>query len=95
MLVVNYTPGAGWSVPEIKPYGPLSIDPMSSCLQYCPNVFEGMKVCPSTLCGKRLSSIHSSTPIRRIWDRMERSDYSDRTKIWSVLLVLPLVLHYL
>ena len=49
--MVNYTPSTGWSAPEIKPYGPLSIDPMSSCLQYCPNVFEGMKVCPSyTLC---------------------------------------------
>ena len=43
--MVNYAPGVGWSAPEIKPYGPLSIDPMSSCLQYCPNVFEGMKVC--------------------------------------------------
>lgn len=44
MLVVNYDPIEGWSAPEIKPYGPLSLDPMSSCFQYCPNVFEGMKV---------------------------------------------------
>ncbi|KIM47308.1 hypothetical protein M413DRAFT_440756 [Hebeloma cylindrosporum] len=43
MLVINYAPGTGWSAPEIKPYGPLSLDPMSSCFQYCPNVFEGMK----------------------------------------------------
>ncbi|KDR70050.1 hypothetical protein GALMADRAFT_230375 [Galerina marginata CBS 339.88] len=43
MLVVNYDPVNGWSAPEIKPYGPLSFDPMSSCFQYCTNIFEGMK----------------------------------------------------
>ncbi|RDB27397.1 Branched-chain-amino-acid aminotransferase, mitochondrial [Hypsizygus marmoreus] len=43
MLVMNYEPTAGWSAPEIKPYGPLSLDPACSCFQYCPNVFEGMK----------------------------------------------------
>ncbi|PFH46896.1 hypothetical protein AMATHDRAFT_77449 [Amanita thiersii Skay4041] len=43
MLVTEYTPQAGWSAPEIKPYGPLSLDPACSCFQYCPNVFEGMK----------------------------------------------------
>lgn len=43
MLIVNYDPVNGWSTPEIKPYAPLILDPMSSCLQYCPNVFEGMK----------------------------------------------------
>lgn len=44
MLVAEYDPKRGWSAPEIKPYGPLSLDPASSCFQYCPNVFEGMKV---------------------------------------------------
>ncbi|KAJ3508550.1 hypothetical protein NLJ89_g5698 [Agrocybe chaxingu] len=43
MLVVHYDPVHGWGAPEIKPYGPLILDPMSSCFQYCPNVFEGMK----------------------------------------------------
>ncbi|TBU38847.1 branched-chain amino acid aminotransferase II [Dichomitus squalens] len=43
MMVVHYDPVNGWSAPEIKPYGPLSIDPASSCLQYATNVFEGMK----------------------------------------------------
>lgn len=43
MLIMNHDPVHGWSAPEIKPYAPLSLDPMSSCLQYCPNVFEGMK----------------------------------------------------
>lgn len=43
MLTVSYDPESGWSAPEIKPYGPLVLDPISSCFQYCPNVFEGMK----------------------------------------------------
>ncbi|EPQ61304.1 branched-chain amino acid aminotransferase II [Gloeophyllum trabeum ATCC 11539] len=43
MLVATFDPAHGWSAPEIKPYGPLSLDPASSCFQYCPNVFEGMK----------------------------------------------------
>ncbi len=44
MLVVAYDPISGWNDPQIKPYAPLPIDPMASCLQYCTNVFEGMKV---------------------------------------------------
>ncbi|KAK0229369.1 aminotransferase [Armillaria nabsnona] len=43
MLVVSFDPSTGWSAPEIKPYAPLSLDPMSSCFQYCTNIFEGMK----------------------------------------------------
>ncbi|KAI0742666.1 branched-chain amino acid aminotransferase II [Daedaleopsis nitida] len=43
MMVVSYDPVNGWSAPVIKPYGPLAIDPASSCLQYATNVFEGMK----------------------------------------------------
>lgn len=44
MLVAEFDPATGWSAPEIKPYAPLSLDPMSSCLHYSTNVFEGMKV---------------------------------------------------
>ncbi|KAL1938995.1 hypothetical protein VTO73DRAFT_11148 [Trametes versicolor] len=43
MMTVSYDPINGWSAPEIKPYGPLSLDPASSCFQYATNVFEGMK----------------------------------------------------
>ncbi|KZT05309.1 branched-chain amino acid aminotransferase II [Laetiporus sulphureus 93-53] len=43
MLVATYDPVNGWSDPEIKPYGPLSLDPASSCFHYSTNVFEGMK----------------------------------------------------
>ena len=48
MLYMDFAPERGWSPPQIKPYGPLSLDPACSCLQYCPNVFEGMKVCLPT-----------------------------------------------
>lgn len=48
MLIVSFDPETGWSSPEIKPYGPLSLDPASSCFQYCPNVFEGTKVYPKS-----------------------------------------------
>jgi branched-chain amino acid aminotransferase len=44
MLYVEFSPELGWSAPQIKPYGPLNLDPASSCFHYCPNVFEGMKV---------------------------------------------------
>ncbi|CAK5284734.1 unnamed protein product [Mycena citricolor] len=43
MLVMSHDPVTGWSAPEIKPYAPLELDPSSNCLQYCTNVFEGMK----------------------------------------------------
>ncbi|KAI0042133.1 branched-chain amino acid aminotransferase II [Auriscalpium vulgare] len=43
MLYLEYDPASGWSAPEIRPYGPLTLDPASSCFQYCTNVFEGMK----------------------------------------------------
>jgi branched-chain amino acid aminotransferase len=43
MMIVSFNPVTGWSAPEIKPYAPLVLDPASSCFQYCPSVFEGMK----------------------------------------------------
>jgi hypothetical protein len=44
MLYMDFSPERGWSAPEIKPYGPLNLDPACSCFHYCPNVFEGLKV---------------------------------------------------
>lgn len=46
MLYMDFSPDSGWSPPEIKPYGPLNLDPACSCFHYCPNVFEGLKVVP-------------------------------------------------
>ena len=49
MLITNFDPINGWSAPEIKPYGPISVDPAGSCFQYSTNVFEGMKVRPQLI----------------------------------------------
>jgi branched-chain amino acid aminotransferase len=43
MLIAHFEPSTGWTAPEIIPYAPLTLDPASSCFQYCPTVFEGMK----------------------------------------------------
>lgn len=42
MLIISYTNNQ-WQNPEIVPYGPLSISPGSSCLNYGMTCFEGMK----------------------------------------------------
>ena len=44
MVLVEHHAETGWTDPVIKPYGPLPIDPIASCLQYSTNLFEGMKV---------------------------------------------------
>ncbi|KAF8194818.1 aminotransferase [Mycena galopus ATCC 62051] len=43
MLIMTFHPMTGWSVPKIKPYGAMSLDPSSNCLQYATSIFEGMK----------------------------------------------------
>ncbi|KAI0633758.1 branched-chain amino acid aminotransferase II [Trametes polyzona] len=43
MLFVTYDPAQGWSAPAIKPYGPITLLPASSCFQYATSAFEGMK----------------------------------------------------
>ncbi|KAJ2804613.1 branched-chain-amino-acid transaminase bat2 [Coemansia guatemalensis] len=43
MLCIKYTEEGGWGAPEIKPYGPLEIDPASFALNYSVQTFEGMK----------------------------------------------------
>lgn len=43
MLICEFDPEVGWLDPEIKPYGPLAMDPASACLHYAPALFEGMK----------------------------------------------------
>ncbi len=43
MLTISYSGETGWSAPQIVPYGPLSISPAASCLNYGMTCFEGMK----------------------------------------------------
>ncbi|GFF49892.1 branched-chain-amino-acid aminotransferase, mitochondrial [Aspergillus udagawae] len=43
MVVASWNAARGWSVPELKPYGPFSILPSASCLHYAYECFEGLK----------------------------------------------------
>ncbi|KAI5449543.1 branched-chain-amino-acid transaminase bat2 [Naganishia albida] len=53
MLVVHHDPARGWLEPEIRPYGPLELDPASACLHYAPALFEGMKAYRSAKPGSK------------------------------------------
>ncbi|KUI74254.1 Branched-chain-amino-acid aminotransferase, mitochondrial [Cytospora mali] len=43
MITATWTASDGWSAPELKPYGPLSLMPTASCLHYATECFEGLK----------------------------------------------------
>lgn len=43
MFTMEYHKGRGWHDPEIRPYGPLNMDPAANALHYGQEVFEGMK----------------------------------------------------
>ena len=43
MLIIDYDEGKGWHDSRIIPYGPLTLDPATSCLHYVQLIFEGMK----------------------------------------------------
>ncbi|OAA56809.1 Branched-chain amino acid aminotransferase II [Cordyceps fumosorosea ARSEF 2679] len=44
MVLASWSAASGWSAPELKPYGPLSLMPTASCLHYATECFEGLKV---------------------------------------------------
>ncbi|KAJ2397343.1 branched-chain-amino-acid transaminase bat2 [Coemansia sp. RSA 2603] len=43
MLTVDWSAAEGWGKPQIKPYGPLSLDPSCSVFHYAFECFEGLK----------------------------------------------------
>lgn len=43
MLAIPYTKNEGWGTPEIKPYGPITLDPAASVFHYAFELFEGLK----------------------------------------------------
>ncbi|KAK7064434.1 branched-chain-amino-acid aminotransferase [Favolaschia claudopus] len=43
MLAIPWDAVSGWGTPEIKPYGPLQLEPSSTVLHYAQTIFEGMK----------------------------------------------------
>jgi len=43
MLLIPWKSTQGWGTPEIRPYGPLSLDPSSTVFHYAQCIFEGLK----------------------------------------------------
>jgi len=43
MVVIPYSEATGWGRGELKPYGPISLDPAASVLHYGQAIFEGFK----------------------------------------------------
>jgi branched-chain amino acid aminotransferase len=43
MLTLTWTPDQQWHDGELRPYGPLALDPAAAVLHYAQEIFEGMK----------------------------------------------------
>jgi branched-chain amino acid aminotransferase len=43
MVSIDWTVEQGWHDAQVKPYGPLLLDPASSVLHYAQEIFEGLK----------------------------------------------------
>ena len=43
MVICEWSENDGWSIPELKPYGPLTLDPATAVFHYGQEIFEGMK----------------------------------------------------
>ena len=43
MVAIDWDKDAGWHDAQVRPYGPLSLDPAASVLHYGQEIFEGIK----------------------------------------------------
>lgn len=43
MSAIDWEAGKGWHNAQVRPYGPLSLDPASAVLHYAQEIFEGLK----------------------------------------------------
>src|SRR4051812_12397210 len=43
MVTVTWTAGQGWHDAQVRPYGPLLLDPSAAVLHYAQEIFEGLK----------------------------------------------------
>jgi len=43
MVTITWTPDQGWHDAQIRPYGPLSLDPATAVFHYGQSIFEGFK----------------------------------------------------
>ncbi len=43
MVTIKYTAGRGWHDAQLRPYGPIELDPATAALHYGQEIFEGLK----------------------------------------------------
>src|SRR3954465_13805519 len=43
MVTITWSAGTGWHDAQVRPYGPISMDPASAVLHYAQSIFEGLK----------------------------------------------------
>ncbi|MBS2961787.1 branched-chain amino acid aminotransferase [Actinocrinis puniceicyclus] len=43
MVMVKYTEGRGWHDAQLRPYGPIEVDPATAAVHYGQEIFEGLK----------------------------------------------------
>ncbi|HEU5355490.1 MAG TPA: branched-chain amino acid aminotransferase [Actinocrinis sp.] len=43
MVTIKYTAGHGWHDAQLRPYGPIELDPATAALHYGQEIFEGLK----------------------------------------------------
>ena len=43
MVTIDWDEQSGWGEPELKAYGPLTLDPATAVFHYGQEIFEGMK----------------------------------------------------
>ena len=43
MVTVTWTAADGWHDAQVRPYGPLQLDPSAAVLHYAQEIFEGLK----------------------------------------------------
>ena len=47
MVMVDYDIDQGWHNAQVKPYGPIALDPSAMVLHYGQEIFEGLKASPA------------------------------------------------
>ena len=43
MVTIHWTEGEGWHDAQVRPYGPIPLDPATNVLHYGQEIFEGLK----------------------------------------------------
>ncbi|GAA5968289.1 hypothetical protein JCM3765_000382 [Sporobolomyces pararoseus] len=89
MLTIKWNITEGWQVPEIKPYGPLALDPSASVFHYAQELFEGMKAYKDKQGRARL--FRPDLNMRRMRNGAERMAFPDFDSEELIKLIKELV----